>query len=43
MLFLANGVLIVEQDFWTAPLRVDNELSNSNSWGEVHEKVPAAF
>jgi len=29
--------------FWSEPLRVDNELSNINSWREVHEKDEAAL
>jgi hypothetical protein len=28
---------------WSEPLRVDNELSNINSWREVHEKDEAAL
>ncbi|MCX6677464.1 MAG: hypothetical protein NTU95_05905 [Methanothrix sp.] len=28
---------------WSEPLRVDNELSNVNSWREVHEKDEAAL
>ena len=30
-------------DKWSEPLRVDNELSNINSWREVHEKDEAAL
>jgi hypothetical protein len=29
--------------FWSEPIRVDNELSNINSWREVHEKDEAAL
>lgn len=29
--------------FWSEPLRVDNELSNINSWREVYEKDEAAL
>jgi len=29
--------------WWSEPLRVDNELSNINSWREVHEKDEAAL
>jgi DNA invertase Pin-like site-specific DNA recombinase len=28
---------------WSEPLRVDNELSNINSWREVHEKDEATL
>ena len=28
---------------WSEPLRVDNELSNSNSWRESHEKDQTAL
>jgi hypothetical protein len=28
---------------WSEPLRVDNELSNINSWREVYEKDEAAL
>jgi len=28
---------------WSEPLRVDNELSNINSWREAHEKDEAAL
>ena len=28
---------------WSEPLRVDNELSNINSWREIHEKDEAAL
>jgi len=35
LVFLTSG--------WSEPLRVDNELSNINSWREVHEKDEAAL
>jgi len=28
---------------WSEPLRVDNELSNFNSWREIYEKDEAAL
>ena len=28
---------------WSEPLRVDNELSNINSWREIHEKDEATL
>jgi len=28
---------------WSEPLRVDNELSNINSWREMHEKDEATL
>jgi len=33
----------VTQGVWSEPLRVDNELSNANSWREVHEENEAAL
>ena len=31
------------QEDWSEPLRVDNELSNINSWREVYEKDEATL
>ncbi len=36
----ANDIKVID---WSEPLRVDNELSNINSWREVHEKDEAAL
>ncbi|MHB8118138.1 MAG: hypothetical protein ACYDHX_05350 [Methanothrix sp.] len=50
--WLSKGDELLEQalnitqnrtDKWSEPLRVDNELSNINSWREVHEKEEAAL
>jgi transposase len=35
--------LTLETCRWSEPLRVDNELSNINSWREVYEKDEAAL
>jgi len=32
-----------KEGIWSEPLRVDNELSNLNSWREVYEKDEAAL
>jgi hypothetical protein len=40
------GNMVKGEDYewmWSEPIRVDNELSNINSWREVHEKDEAAL
>jgi len=38
-----KAIGICDKAEWSEPLRVDNELSNINSWREVHEKDEAAL
>jgi len=33
----------IDEMIWSEPLRVDNELSNFNSWREIYEKNEAAL
>ena len=35
--------IILKASYWSEPLRVDNELSNINSWREVYEKDEATL
>jgi hypothetical protein len=39
-LFYRTSIELVD---WSEPLRVDNELSNINSWREAYEKDEAAL
>ncbi len=40
--FMAMSQVMIASS-WSEPLRVDNELSNINSWREVYEKDEAAL
>ena len=40
---IKNERQLQEEQYWSEPLRVDNELSNINSWREVYEKDEAAL